>query len=46
MIGSTSLCNLMDHNIEWLKKRVEQYRSERKDMCEVIDDFSEIEKIG
>jgi hypothetical protein len=46
MIDSTSLCNLMDHNIEWLKKRVEQYRSEKNDICEVVDDFSEVEKLG
>jgi hypothetical protein len=43
MIGSTSLCNLMDHNIEWLKKCVEQYWLEKNDICEVIDDFSEVE---
>jgi hypothetical protein len=36
----------MDHNIEWLKKRVEQYRSEKNDICEVINDFSEVEKLG
>jgi hypothetical protein len=46
MIGSTSLCNLMDHNIELLKKRVEQYRSEKNNMCEAIEDFSEIENLG
>jgi hypothetical protein len=46
MIGSKSLCNLMDHNIEWLKKRVEQYRSEKNDICETVDDFSEVEKLG
>jgi hypothetical protein len=46
MIDSTSLCNLMDHNIEWLKKRVKQYRSEKNDICEVVDDFSEVEKLG
>jgi hypothetical protein len=36
----------MDHNIEWLKKRVEQYRSEQNDICEAVDDFSEVEKLG
>jgi hypothetical protein len=46
MIGSTSLCNLMDRNIEWLKKCVEQYRSEKNDICEAVDDFSEVEKLG
>jgi hypothetical protein len=36
----------MDHNIEWLKKRVEQYWLEKDDICEVVDDFSEVEKLG
>jgi hypothetical protein len=36
----------MDHNIEWLRKRVEQYRSEKNDICEAIDDFSDVEKLG
>jgi hypothetical protein len=46
MISSTSSCNLMDHNIEWLKQRVEQYRSKKNDVCEAVEDFSEIEKLG
>jgi hypothetical protein len=46
MISSTSSCNLMDHNIEWLKQRVEQYQSEKNDVCEDVEDFSEIEKLG
>jgi hypothetical protein len=36
----------MDHNIEWLKQRVEQYQSEKNDVCEDVEDFSEIEKLG
>jgi hypothetical protein len=36
----------MDHNIEWLKKCVEQYRSEKNDICEAVDDFSDVEKLG
>jgi hypothetical protein len=36
----------MDHNIEWLKKRVEQYWSKKNDICEAIDNFSEVEKLG
>jgi hypothetical protein len=36
----------MDRNIEWLKQRVEQYRLEKNDVCEAIEDFSEIEKLG
>jgi hypothetical protein len=46
MIGSTSLCNIMDHNIELLKQCIEQYRSEKNDICDVVEDFSEIEKLG
>jgi hypothetical protein len=46
MIVSTSLCNLMDHHIEWLKNRVKQYRSEKNDICETVDEFSEVEKLG
>jgi hypothetical protein len=46
MIDSTSSCNLIDHNIEWLKQCVEQYQSEKNDVCEAIEDFSEIEKLG
>jgi hypothetical protein len=46
MIGSTSSCNLMDCNIEWLKQRVEQYWLEKNDVCEAVEDFSEIEKLG
>jgi hypothetical protein len=36
----------MDHNIEWLKKCVEQYRSENNDIREAINDFTEVEKLG
>jgi hypothetical protein len=36
----------MDHNIEWLKKHVEQYRSEKNDICEVVNDFIEVQKLG
>jgi hypothetical protein len=36
----------MDHNIEWLKQRVEQYRLKKNDVCEVVEDFSEIERLG
>jgi hypothetical protein len=33
-------------NLEWLQQRVEQYRSKKNDICETIDDFDEIEKLG
>jgi hypothetical protein len=46
MIDSTSSCNLMHHNIEWLKQHIEQYRLERNDVCEAVEDFGEIEKSG
>jgi hypothetical protein len=36
----------MDRNTEWLKQCVEQYRSKNNDVCEVVEDFSEIEKLG
>jgi hypothetical protein len=36
----------MDRNIEWLKQHVEQYQSEKSDVCEAIEGFSEIEKVG
>jgi hypothetical protein len=36
----------MNHNIEWLKKRIEQYRLEMNDIIEAVDDFSEVEKLG
>ena len=36
----------MDANIEWLKHRVEQYRANKIDACEAIDDFDELDKLG
>ena len=33
-------------NLEWLQQCVEQYRSKKNDICETIDDFDEIEKLG
>jgi hypothetical protein len=33
-------------NIEWLRHRTEQYRSAMNDMCEAIEDFDEVEKLG
>jgi hypothetical protein len=34
------------NNVEWLWHRTEQYQSTTNDMCEAIDDFDEVEKIG
>jgi hypothetical protein len=36
----------MDTNIEWLKHRVDQYRANKTDVCEAIDDFDELDKLG
>ena len=36
----------MDANIEWLKHRVEQYRANKTDACEAIDDFDELDKLA
>jgi hypothetical protein len=33
-------------NVEWLQHRTEQYRSTTNDMCEAIEDFEEVEKLG
>jgi hypothetical protein len=33
-------------NVEWLRHRTEQNRSTTNDMCETIEDFDEVEKLG
>jgi hypothetical protein len=33
-------------NVESLQHRIEQYRSTTNDMCEGIEDFEELEKLG
>jgi hypothetical protein len=33
-------------NVEWLRHRTEQYRSTTNDMCEAIEDFDKVEKLG
>jgi hypothetical protein len=33
-------------NVKWLRYHTEQYQSTTNDMCEAIDDFYEVEKIG
>jgi hypothetical protein len=33
-------------NVKWLRYRTEQYRSSTNDMCEAIEDFDEVEKLG
>jgi hypothetical protein len=32
--------------VEWLRHLTEQYRSTTNDMCKVIEDFEEVEKLG
>jgi hypothetical protein len=33
-------------NVEWLRHCTEQYRSIMNDMCETIEDFDEVKKLG
>jgi hypothetical protein len=33
-------------NVEWLRHHTKQYRSAMNDMCEAIEDFDEVEKLG
>jgi hypothetical protein len=33
-------------NVKWLQHHTEQYQSIMNDMCEVIEDFDEVEKLG
>jgi hypothetical protein len=33
-------------NVEWLRHRTVQYRSTTNDMCEAIEDFDKVEKLG
>jgi hypothetical protein len=33
-------------NVEWLQHHTEQYRSTKNDMCEPIEDFDELKKLG
>jgi hypothetical protein len=33
-------------NVEWLRHRTKKYRTTTNNMCEAIEDFDEVEKIG
>jgi hypothetical protein len=33
-------------NVEWLRHHIEHYWSITNDMCEAIEDFDEVEKLG
>ena len=37
---------LMDKNLEWLQQRIEHYRSQENDMCETVEDFDDMSKLG
>jgi hypothetical protein len=36
----------MQKNVKWLRHHIEQYQSITNDMCEAIEDFDEVEKLG
>jgi hypothetical protein len=36
----------MQKNVEWLRHSTEQYQSTMNDMCEAIEDFDEVGKLG
>jgi hypothetical protein len=36
----------MQKNVKWLWHLTEQYQSTTNDMCEAIEDFDEVEKLG
>jgi hypothetical protein len=36
----------MDINIKWLKHHVDQYRANKTNVYEAIDDFDELNKLG
>ena len=36
----------MDANSEWLKHHAGQYRASKTNVCEAIDDFNELDKLG
>ena len=33
-------------NVEWLQQRLDQYRARTNDMCEAIEDFDDLDKLG
>jgi hypothetical protein len=36
----------MASNVEWLQKLVEQYRANKNDMCEAIEEMDDLDKLG
>ena len=45
--GQTACADRSDRsNAEWLQQRLDQYRARTNDMCEAIDDFDDLDKLG
>nr|ABA98000.2 retrotransposon protein, putative, unclassified [Oryza sativa Japonica Group] len=40
------IVDVQETNLEWLQKRVQEYRSTKNDIGETIEDFDEVEKLG
>nr|AAQ56390.1 putative gag-pol precursor [Oryza sativa Japonica Group] len=40
------IVDVQEANLEWLQKRVQEYRSTKNDIGETIEDFDEVEKLG
>jgi hypothetical protein len=36
----------MDANLEWLQQRREHYQAHKNDMCEAIEKFGDLNKLG
>jgi hypothetical protein len=44
MISLTRLTNEVDSSIEWLKRRLSEYRLTENDMGDIVEDFDEVGK--
>ena len=45
--GQTGYPNRSDRSSsEWLQQRLDQYRARTNDMCEAIEDFDDLDKLG
>nr|ABA97489.1 retrotransposon protein, putative, unclassified [Oryza sativa Japonica Group] len=40
------IVDVQEANLEWLQKRVQEYRSTKDDIGETVEDFDEVEKLG
>lgn len=36
----------MDVNLEWLQQRLDDYRAQKNDMCEAVEDLGDMSKLG